>query len=113
MHCHLLDVADELNEKGCAELSAENAVLKIEQSCLLTPDLGSVHNSLRFECVTHIRQNRNGKITARPEKQKGEIRARIAFETRPSNSKSSRNSSSKPRSQQDCNKVRFEIEPFD
>ena len=72
MHCHLLDVADELNEKGCAEFC--------------TSLFSRIHENLGVLKM-------HGKITARPEKQKGEIRARlgkhgkviarVAFETRP------------------------------
>ena len=75
-------------------------MLKIEQSCSLTPDLGSVHNPPRFWGVTHIQQNRNGKITARPEKQKGKVRARLRKVANPDRNKIATRS-------------RFEIEPFD
>ena len=63
-------------------------------------------NGTRFEI-------QKGKVRARLKNGRARLGRGLRLKRAPSSSKNSRNSNSKPRSQQDCNRARFEIEPFD
>ena len=63
-------------------------------------------NGTRFEI-------QKGKVRARLKNGRAKLGRGLRLKRAPSSSKNSRNSNSKPRSQQDYNRARFEIEPFD